>query len=75
MDEKLTKPQARMLVKIVKTNGGGVSAYDLNHSVMRRLEDKDLIQGKLSRPSVAVHTRAGLELARILLKNNPGWFN
>ncbi len=70
MDEKLTKPQMKMLIKIIKTNGGGVSGYSLHEGVMRKLEEKDLIQGKLRQPFMAVHTRLGLEVGRKLMKIN-----
>ena len=64
---KLTQPQERMLREIVSTNGGGISGYCLDQRVMRSLERKGLIQGKLRQESRAVHTRAGLEWVR----NNP----
>jgi len=64
---KLGPKQAQMLRDIVKTNGGGISGYSLDQRVMRSLEAKGLIQGKLNQSSVAVHTRAGLEWVR----NNP----
>lgn len=61
---KLGKLQEAMLRDIVKTNGGGRSGYVLNIKVMRALERKGLIQGKMNDPSTAVHTRAGLEWVR-----------
>nr|WP_313022893.1 hypothetical protein [Brucella intermedia] len=61
---KLGPKQAQMLRDIVKTNGGGISGYSLDQRVMRSLEAKGLIQGKLNQASVAVHTRAGLEWVR-----------
>ncbi|KAB2752342.1 hypothetical protein [Brucella anthropi] len=61
---KLGPKQAQMLRDIVKTNGGGISGHLLDQRVMRALENKGLIQGKLNQPSVAVHTRAGLEWVR-----------
>jgi len=63
-DVKLGKKQAQMLRDIVKTNGGGISGYSLDQRVMRSLENKGLIQGKLNQESTAVHTRAGLEWVR-----------
>lgn len=64
---KLTKPQERMLREIVATNGGGISGFILRERVMRALESKGLIQGKLNASHRAVHTRIGLEWVR----NNP----
>ncbi len=64
---KLGPKQAQMLRDIIKTNGGGISGHSLDQRVMRALENKGLIQGKLNQSSVAVHTRAGLEWVR----NNP----
>lgn len=66
-DVKLGRKQAQMLRDIVNTNGGGISGYSLDQRVMRSLEEKGLIQGKLNQQSAAVHTRAGLEWVR----NNP----
>lgn len=69
---KLGKLQKAMLRDIVKTNGGGRSGYVLKTNVMRSLERKGLIQGKMNEPSTAVHTRLGLEWVRNVDKEKAG---
>ncbi len=66
-DDKLTKPQERVLRRVVKTSGGGVSVgLDQDSAVIMRLHAKGLVQGKLGNPARAVHTREGLDLIRKL---------
>ena len=66
MSARLGKSQFAMLDKICRTNGGGCSGYSLDRRVMRSLEARGLIQGKLGQEWCAVHTREGLQLWREL---------
>lgn len=64
---KLTPAQFRMLDRICKTNGAGVSSYALrgpDTGVVLRLEKMGLVQGKSCEDFKAVHTREGLALWR-----------
>lgn len=70
---KLTKPQWDNLVKICRSNGGGVEVsvgYDHHNygiptnPAIRKLWDLDLIQGKANHACMVVHTKKGLDLYR-----------
>jgi hypothetical protein len=64
---RLTPKQADLLRRIVKTNGGGISAYRLHggeRCIMWRLHELGLIQGKSGDLSTCVHTREGLDWVR-----------
>lgn len=74
----LTKAQRDMLVKVCRTNGGGVrvnckvgeDGYGIpTHGPTRKLFEKGLIQGKAGSFETVVHTRDGwavrAELERI----------
>jgi hypothetical protein len=66
---RLGSVQRRVLARIVKTNGGGVSQFDLTPTekkAMWRLHEMKLVQGKSGMEHRAVHTREGLELHRRL---------
>lgn len=65
---KLTEAQQHMLIRVCRTNGGGIHAgfseSNSDTKFLRQLERMGLVQGKNGRPSYAVHTRKGLELFR-----------
>ena len=69
---KLGDKQIELLRKTCQTNGGGVSVWNCDRRVMRSLEAKGLIQGKLNQESWFVHTREGLKLYRELAKREGG---
>lgn len=68
----LGKRQREMLAKICKTNGGGISVPSSGPelTVIRRLEELELIQGKLNHDGRAVHTQRGLKIYRELVQSN-----
>jgi hypothetical protein len=53
-----------VLEEIVRTNGGGLSAGGEYARQIKRLYERDLVQGKLGQPWIAVHTREGLAAVR-----------
>ena len=60
--EKLTLKQTLMLKRVVETNGGGVSTYDLNageRRIVMALHDKGLVQGQSGKLYRVVHTKEG----------------
>lgn len=64
---RLGPVQRRVLARVVKTNGGGLSQYDLTPAEKRamwRLHELRLVHGKSGMEWRVVHTRAGLELHR-----------
>lgn len=63
----LSAAQLRMLDRVVRTNGGGLSVYSIDgreRAILRRLEDADLIQGEQGQQYMAVHTKEGLQRLR-----------
>jgi hypothetical protein len=71
---KLGPVQRRVLARVVKTNGGGVSQYDLTPTEKKalwRLHELRLVHGKSGMEWRAVHTREGLELHRKLETTQP----
>lgn len=65
MIHKLSVAQKAMLIRICKTNGGGVNCYELAGPTMktvRCLEKLGLAQGKAGAPWRAVHTDDGWAL-------------
>ena len=64
---KLGVRQKDLLFKVCKTNGGGVFIFGgETYKIAKSLEKKGLIQGKLNDDGWAVHTKAGLDLFKIL---------
>lgn len=61
--KKLTPARRTLLLKIVKSNGGGVST-ECKPEMIRDLWNMGLIQGMAGQPWRAVHTREGLAVAR-----------
>jgi hypothetical protein len=64
---KLTEPQWRMLDRICRTNGGGITVgitEGPDYRMAQRLADKGLVQGKSGVGWMAVHTREGLKYWR-----------
>jgi hypothetical protein len=60
----LSPIQFDMLVRVVKTNGGGLNGYSEDRRTWRSLEKRGLIQGKSGLQCCFVHTRKGLALYR-----------
>lgn len=63
---KLGSKQREMLIKICKTNGGGLFVSGPDQKVIFSLEKKGLVQGKAGQQYCAVHTKKGLEIYRSL---------
>jgi hypothetical protein len=66
MKRVLTPLQQELLLKIVRTNGGGISRDNSGYpdSCIIGLVKRHLIQGKAAHSWMMVHTREGLEEAR-----------
>lgn len=67
---KLGKVQKELLIKVCKTNGGGVyvGSDSKTQKVLMRLNELGLVQGKLGQPYCAVHTGEGLKIFREMEK-------
>lgn len=67
-DKPIDRPPSRAMVdlleRIVRTNGGGVSAYGQHHKTVQGLVDRHLIQGKAGQAWRMVHTPIGLDFIR-----------
>jgi hypothetical protein len=65
---KLTEAELKVLGAVIHTNGGGLHAgfseSEQITKVIRRLERKGLVQGKLGAARRAVHTKEGLRVWR-----------
>lgn len=69
MTVKLTPAQARLLGRIVATNGGGLRAADESVRTWGKLHQLDLIQGKSGNGVRMVHTALGLQTWRAISKD------
>ena len=65
---KLTEKQLELLGRICRTNGGGISLYDDDKSVLRGLMNRHLVQGKAGGAGRIVHTKEGLAAWRAALR-------
>ena len=66
---KLTKPQARDLLIVVRTNGGGAFPQfggPIRPATINKLYELGLVQGKAGQQFLIVHTAKGLRVAREL---------
>lgn len=69
----LTEKQFDLLDRICRTNGGGISLFSGERSVIRALMSRHFIQGKLNGPARIVHTREGMtEWRRLLAARQSG---
>lgn len=68
LKRKITVQQEELLLKIVMTNGGGINRDNSGYadSVISGLVRRHLIQGKSGHSWMMVHTREGLETARLM---------
>jgi len=64
LERPLTEKQRELLDRICRTNGGGISLYSADKSVLRGLMRRHLVQGKLGQPGAVVHTKEGLRAWR-----------
>jgi hypothetical protein len=64
LERKMTAAQEALLRRVVATNGGGVSAYDVPDSTLAGLVKRHLVQSKSVASYTIVHTREGLEWVR-----------
>ncbi len=64
LERKMTPAQEDLLRRVVKTNGGGVSAYRVPDATIAGLVKRHFVQSKLGEPYTIVHTREGLEWVR-----------
>ena len=68
----MTEKHAAMLNRICRTNGGGVSIYDTDRSVLKGLVRRHFVQGKAGNDGRIVHTREGITAWRASLTNSEG---
>lgn len=75
----LTEAQRARLLEVCRTNGGGVriscrvddNGYGIpTNPVFRALWERDLIQGKSGEYETVVHTRLGLAVREILIRES-----
>lgn len=64
---KLGKRQLEMLIKICKTNGGGLYVSGRDEKIIMRLHELELVQGKSGAQYCAVHTTKGMKLYKSLV--------
>ncbi len=61
---KMSPAQEKLLRRVVKTNGGGISVYREDRRVIDGLVKRHFVQGKAGALYIMVHTREGLEWVR-----------